>query len=1001
MSNITTILKDYNAIKHNKNIPHDTKSIITSDLSKILKYSDGFATEFRCSDGRNLAASDTNHDFGRVEIDLLEEILPVCSITSGNQNLEISDENKELQSILTYVMGEIDDGTSTILLSGGRLPEITGSFWSHTPGNIKNDENAGFQGSEYTAFDLGNLGWKSRMSKIIQTFGDDTLDDDKSIIERVIREETGTDRVYIIDDIHSTSFVNDIKTKPKTISSSAEPFWCYLQTAQTIYDPAGKISPKTKPSIFSSPNVEFGWQDIRKAKTDGVISDTAARLETETLNFTALTSAQDIIDDNLSKLMLKNNAYLTISGDPLNYLSHKVNFMYKIPDPNNDDKYAIFDNRSSAIKNRNYISTIIKNALFKLNIKQKVPSKDGIKSHYIAKRIGDQGQANVCCEEEIPFIFKNRSGEFEARKTNGKHMFVSKDRLAVGAALLFNSPFVLHLKAGTPKSDLHHILYIRNDLREALMVKETPSMINDKITKINQQIRDTGGRMTDIPIDIRSYLDNFKKIVDNTELDIITYIKSIEMMIVRYIRCKILLDIAENADAPTPITPLADTATEDDIRAKKIEIQSTTRLLGKQIAITSVNKTNIEILDTVDTRDYKGELNRRASVPTTPAELRRMWRILYDKLQVHDTDELDFSGKFTLQCIAMSGLPNKDTRVNNYVSMITGKSPEVIFQRRGNAPSYKKGGWAATETLTIEKGDDQPYDFDDYFSGYSLKSESSPGKFIRNWLTTSKRPKFSGRGWFDITMSSRNKFTHQIEDSPLAMLIYIRNMLAIIYDIPELIYTELRHIPDLTIRLLNIYKTEDTEEGGDAPIVYFGSQGIEDYASRNIGGTLDIGTIENDFHTEIDNYHRSHDAQQDDTSQFISTVIDVMWTAMLTRESIEKFGNSQVVEGEGIIGLSEKNADNWLFGRPKDDEIDETDEDMDPLLKINEYAYERIYEKFKGKSLMDGAVNIKPRQSLRIIYGLDGTMKFSCGFYRNCLIPVMERVGDIFKMTEK
>jgi hypothetical protein len=474
--------REYEGIKKNKNLPPVVKNRLIEDMEALMSppNPDGFAVEFKCTDGQELAAADTKHDFKNIDMDIIKEILPSCSLSEGSDSSEPNDETKELNKILNYVMGEdniSDDSTRNILLSGGDLPKSSG-MWSHPPRDdqVKNP----IKGGHYYAFDLGNLRWDDKMSRIIQTIkGKPSAD---PILETIIKENTNKkiNKVFIIDDIHSTSFIEDIKSQKDKVT---DPFWCVLQLAQTIYDPAGKITPKTKPSIFNSPNIEFGWQDIRKEKTSGPI-DTTSVFETETLNLLALSSNREIITDNITKLMLKNNAYLTISGNPLDYLSHKVSFMYKISD--SEDKYAIFDNRSSAIKNRNYISTIIKDAMIGLGIKKKMSTKDGIKSHYIAKRIGDQGQANVCAEETISYIIEKDKDKFEARKTNGAHMFVSKDRLAIGSALLFNAPLILHLKAGKPKKDLHHILYIRNDLIE----KETHETINNKIDAINKQVNE-------------------------------------------------------------------------------------------------------------------------------------------------------------------------------------------------------------------------------------------------------------------------------------------------------------------------------------------------------------------------------------------------------------------------------------------------------------------------------------------------------------------------------
>lgn len=1014
--------REYEDIKNNKNLPPVVKNRLIEDMEALMlsPNPDGFAVEFKCTDGIDLAASDTKHDFKNIDMDIIKQILPSCKLSEGRDSsvIKASDETEELKKILNYVMGDDkipDDSTRNILLSGGDLPESSG-IWSHTPGENTNENiDKPIEGENYRAFDLGNLGWNNTMSRIIKTIKGKTDNDREPILETIIKDNAKEiNKVFIIDDIHSTSFIEDIRSQK---DKGTDPFWCVLQLAQTIYDPAGKITPKTKPSIFNSPNIEFGWQDIRKEKTSGPI--TTSVLATETLNLLALRSNQEIITDNITKLMLKNNAYLTISGNPLDYLSHKVSFMYKISD--GEDKYAIFDNRSSAIKNRNYISTIIKDAMIRLGIKKKMSTKDGIKSHYIAKRIGDQGQANVCAEETISYIIK-KNNTFEARKTNGAHMFVSKDRLAVGSALLFNAPLILHLKAGKPKKDLHHILYIRNDLIEI----ETLETINEKIKAINKQVNelntlDESDKATDkLPSKkLEEYINNFTGLINNSELDIINYIKSIEIMIVRFTRCKILLDVLSK-DIPeiTNITQLEQNATVTEIESKKNEMKELTiKLKNKREIILAVNNKDLAITMSVDTSKYNGRLNRRASTPRTLSELRSLWSILYDKIQTHDTENITLSDTFTRQCIEKSDLPNKNEKIENYMRILSGESAEILLQQGGNAPSY---GFSSTETIeqnpsvvdSSERSSIKPIDQKPTMVDFSGRVGGSPYNLIINWLSRKRKP-IPEKNWLKDVMERRDKTTHQIQDDGLFMLLFVRNALAIIYDIPELIYTNLYHIPELNNLLLNAYKNmDDDEESGYAPsTVLFGPEGVGVYGSRNILMNLfireiDIGDMENDFHTEIDYYHRSYASDKTDTTnQFVSTVIDVLWNAMLIRKSIEKFQDDSVVEGEGIAGLTEKES--GLLRRiidytspPSDsDYINEDDDDMEPLLQINRYAREHI-DRFIGQEIFNNdEMTIQPTQSIRIIYARDGKMKHSCGFFRNCIQPVMEKINinELFK----
>jgi hypothetical protein len=160
------------------------------------------------------------------------------------------------------------------------------------------------------------------------------------------------------------------------------------------------------------------------------------------------------------------------------------------------------------------------------------------------------------------------------------------------------------------------------------------------------------------------YINNFTELINSSELDIINYIKSIEIMIVRFTRCKILLDVLSK-DNPeiTNITQLEQNATDAEIKNKKNEMKELTiKLKNKREIILAVNNKDLAITISIDTSKYNGRLKRRASTPRTLSELRSLWSILYDKIQIHDTENNTLSDTFTRQCILKSDLPDKNER---------------------------------------------------------------------------------------------------------------------------------------------------------------------------------------------------------------------------------------------------------------------------------------------------------------------------------------------------
>jgi hypothetical protein len=963
-------------------------------IEKTSNLKHGFATTFSCTQGQELAVSDAKHDFGYADEKTIQSTIPRCG--KGNINVDAYDESIELEKILDHVIGaeNLTDSMKTILISGGDL-QITGDKTGWGMDSTKNKE---IEGYEYTAYDMGSLGWASDMSIIgkkdmkIKGKFSKTIERTSKLpeleeiviptLQMKIQEAVNTNKVYIIDDIHSSAFIENIKGKPT--DKTNETFWCYLQTAQTIFDPAGKITPKTKPDVFNSGNVEYGWQDIRKDKKQGLV--TSGEIESMLIQYPPMKNG--IISDTKEKMTLKNDVYMTIKGNPIEPTSHKVNFFSQIN--NNKKTFAVFDNQSSAIKNRNYMSTSL---IDEINEKRdKLSASIGLKAHYVAKRFGDQGQANVTCDASIPYITQSTKGSFISQVTNGNHMFVSKDRLAIGAALLFNSPFVLHLKAGKPKDKLHNILYIRNDLRE--ISKKDYDNVNIKVANTNKEIIDIFENMITIVdrlrLEVKTQTEKFNDILESQpDENLLTYIKNINDNITPYLIGKVTeKQLSSLPDKLDDIDPLEWNNRRSLPNMRKQINQKTKEIQDRRVIIDQIlNLTTEERIDELQIDKTTGDSRSPRRIPTTPdniSELRTLWKPIYEKLYMHTDDDV-IPNIFTETCV--SKVPNLSNNKESNASILISNTPEIIRENgNGNAPTYTRSQ-TGTQTQVITDDQimiDKPID---KFKGSGNRLNVKPDEYIRTWLKT-KAGDVQVDGWIeDIELNSNGQ---QIS-SRLLNLRFVRDAMVLLYDIPELLKYDYYTIDKLNSDFIDEY-VDDGLSSGFAPDIFYGFD-------------ESVISTDNDVHTEIDNFVRGYgELEGDIESQFMSLVLDIIWKIQNTKDSIRKFTYKSSLSS---LVEPEKRDMSRLTGVKTDEDakykIDERQDDMDPIIEINKYARDLLMtdaseftESDVNTSILPSGWLLKPDSSIRIIIKTDGFVDKRCGFYKNCLLPTMRESKNLY-----
>ena len=969
--------------------------------------------KFTCKLGQELAASDAHHDFDNVNDTILRSTIPTCSVKKFNYESE----EVELNNIIKYVMGDKFEFETTDLimkrLVQGGLQE------SYSEGETMPD------GLAYTAYNLRDLEYRNWMSssstknkkvkakfrgKNIQKKPPPIIEEVPitGILQKTIQENTGLDKVYIIDDIHSTAFTENIKIKANPIQEEA--FWCYLQTPQTIFDPAGKITPESKPDIFSSGNVEYGWYDIRPDKSIQ-INNNDDTIASEIINYPKLTTQRGDkpVIYNREKLMLKNDVYLSIKGNPLDPYSHQVNFFSKIDEGMNI--FAVFDNRSSAIKNRNYMSTNIKgpinNALESIKT-SKLTINLGMKAHFVAKRFGDQGQANVTCNPSIPIIQKT-DNVYTATKTTGNHIFVSKDRLAIGAALLYNAPMILHLKAGSPKNNLHNILYIRNDL-----IQSSESQQAIEITKINTQIRALNAKKNSYsPIDImdfknklREQLVKLKEIAENRAItSVVDYIATVEANTAAFIQCKITENKLLSNTRPEILTEIPTTESVVDkivfrnmINKMETKIADTTNIYSNITEIETLISENVfdengsMYIDISNREDSQSQTSRRRKInPTNISDLRQIWKPVFDRIYMYETVDSEISNAFSSTCVALT-FPNDDQ--DHLVRILEQYTAEIV--RETAFKDLAKRGFA-TQTITVTKEDVVRK----WINNGTNKLNSKETGIIRDWINSrgntlggllserqfiddfiDKNSEMAVPSW--ITELKRNRLG-QFESSRLLDLQFARLVYA--YFNPKIINYGLHVVDKLNSEFLEYYRNRNPREftsRGFASDLYYGYEDIDTFNED----------LENDvkYYTEMDYFNRVY-KDSDPKSELLSISLEILWRSQNIKDSISKF--EQNVDKSLLEGIKQETR--------LDPELhliaDSGNKDLDPVVQINNYAIDRLFTSSNDDQVDDDTSwKINDNASTRIIFTNDGIMKRTCGFYINCILPTL---NDLKKREEE
>ena len=919
-----------------------------------------FAPVLTCEEGSKTAVSDYSHDFGKpdkIVLRRLMDTLPKCGA-----DVESYTEAKLLESLLNsrnQFNGRISEANGELEMLVGNGTKFNRD--NTKPSNFKEDE--GFykiEGKQYTAVDLGTMGWDKSMSslnrniakarnKFVKKSGlGKKLDTPRSvdpILQRAIQKFTRAERVYIIDDIHSTAFVEQIKTKRGEGDPS---FWCYLQTAQTIFDPAGKMSPATKPDVFK--NVDYGWYDMRTDSSQNINAEykkvfkyplTPDEFDSETT-----------ITDSKQKLVVRNDVWLTMTGNTSDPSSYKVNFFTKIA----DGSYAVFDNTSAAIKNRTYMSTKIMDILSKLSTTDGV---EGQKAHMIAKRFGDQSQAEVTCDHAIPYLYKDVD-EIKSGTSNGKHIFVTKDRIAVVAALSYGAPMVLHIKSGNPKDKLHNILYINNELIEIPDTAKTELITKVEAYNDDQSTNEVIFDASAIIESIEGRFDEFSALLREPKADFIEYVENISAATITCMaldRFKQDIEDTKTIIDRKIVIPDGRVTDKDYNRMRKqlTDFRLKKGTLGKLIAVADdfiLNNEFSALRPTLPT-GRRSRSRSRNSVPTIIKELRFAWNKTNTHISTLYSKEL--TQQFAIGCINRCPKILQDNKgdVDNIYNLLTGQTMEMVqTPNLGFAPKRDRDGGSVTMTEEI-----QPIPATRKFFGSGVVGgESLPIDLLRPY-------RVANMSSYDWTIGLPKNELGQIESTPLIDTRFAIAALAIIYDSPQLIYLKYHQAKVFVDEYRRVKQT--TPDQGFAPNYQVEQPDSEEAI--------------NDLHTEISYLHR-YVTDDSPRLELKARVLDILWN----------------IRGNKTKELFEPNRPGYLWSStPTEDNVYhaeiETDEEIDPIVQVNEYARSILGTIKPDDDTIDPDEGTIPNSdsSLRIMITSSGFLDERCGFFINCVKPIL------------
>ena len=272
----------------------------------------------------------------------------------------------------------------------------------------------------------------------------------KSHIQEALNELGLTEDVFIVCDVAYSNFRNDLMYADRKKNQ----IFYWLQTGQTLIDPAGKTTYSTPAGrkIFSDPNIKlkFAFQPTESDMTEYPVWP-----EGETKIDRSGTQASEQVMCNSKKTYLQVQSVADNSKD---WNKHKAILL--VETKNSSDKWCILDSKTCEKSEKTFsgfknIWKSIKN-FFKKDAQQAELTQE---YHLYGKRFGDGSQAAKTTQKSFPYYPVDKDGNAgNLNMTNGNHMLASFDKICVGTGLGYLAPIVVYCQNNGM------ILFVRNDI---------------------------------------------------------------------------------------------------------------------------------------------------------------------------------------------------------------------------------------------------------------------------------------------------------------------------------------------------------------------------------------------------------------------------------------------------------------------------------------------------------------------------------------------------------
>jgi hypothetical protein len=272
----------------------------------------------------------------------------------------------------------------------------------------------------------------------------------KSHIQKALNELGLTEDVFIVCDVAYSNFRNDLMYADR---GKKQTFY-WLQTGQTLIDPAGKTTQSTPAGrkIFSDSKskLQFAFQPIESDMTEYPVWP-----EGETQIARSGTQASEQVMCNSKKTYLQVQSP---DNEFKKWNNHKAILL--VETKNSSDQWCILDSKTCEKSEKTFsgLKNIWKSIkkFFKKDAQQAELTQE---YHLYGKRFGDGSQAAKTTQKSFPYYPVKENGDAGLlNMTNGNHMIASFDKICVGTGLGYLAPIVAYCQNNGM------ILFVRNDI---------------------------------------------------------------------------------------------------------------------------------------------------------------------------------------------------------------------------------------------------------------------------------------------------------------------------------------------------------------------------------------------------------------------------------------------------------------------------------------------------------------------------------------------------------